>query len=107
MKWTDRKWGIYKKWEDTSYKYFHKIESFPTITEKMKTKLTSQQVYGTKFFLSHFLSAALGSDRSFLQKQAEYHKNNRFQTSQFTKLSNFLDPRSIHLLLDWQVVTDY
>ena len=45
MKWTDRKWGIYKKWEDTSYKYFHKIESFPTITEQMKTKLTSQQVY--------------------------------------------------------------
>ena len=45
MKWIDRKWGIYKKWEDTSYKYFHKIESFPTITEQMKTKLTSQQVY--------------------------------------------------------------
>ena len=45
MKWTDRKWGIYKKWEDTSYKYFHKIESFPTITKEMKTKLTAQQVY--------------------------------------------------------------
>ena len=45
MKWIDRKWGIYKKWEDTSYKYFHKIESFPTITEQMKTKLTAQQVY--------------------------------------------------------------
>ena len=45
MKWTNRKWGFYKKWEDTSYKYFHKIESFPTITEQMKTKLTAQQVY--------------------------------------------------------------
>ena len=45
MKWTDRKWGIYKKWEDTSYKYFHKIESFPTITEQMKTKLKNQKVY--------------------------------------------------------------
>ena len=45
MKWIDRKWGIYKKWEDTSYKYFHKIESFPTITEQMKTKLQNQKVY--------------------------------------------------------------
>ena len=45
MKWTDRKWSIYKKWEDTSYKYFHKIESFPTITEQMKTKLKNQKVY--------------------------------------------------------------
>ena len=45
MKWRDRRWGFYKKWEDTSYKYFHKIESFPTITEQMKTKLKNQKVY--------------------------------------------------------------
>ena len=96
-------------------KHLHQISNYLTFPLENSTALehlnlnfqvTSQQVYGTKFFLSHFLSAALGSERSFLQKQAEYHKNNRFQTSQFTKLSNFLDPRSIHLLLYWQVVTD-
>ena len=96
-------------------KHLHQISNYLTFPLENSTALehlnlnfqvTSQQVYKTKFFL-HTLHQFMGRRcYHFCKNEQSITKNHKIQTSKITKLSNFLDPRSIHLLLYWQVVTD-